>query len=98
MPKVTKKTEGKGDAMVNTETGEETEMADGSIRPPATLRTPRTPLEYPERTARERRVTGQKDPDEREPRPQRTPRESQGEFERVGAGAQNHILQPRCRR
>ena len=33
MPKVTKKTEGKGDAMVNTETGEETEMADDPLRP-----------------------------------------------------------------
>ena len=33
MPKGTKKTEGKGDAMVNTETGEETEMADDPLRP-----------------------------------------------------------------
>ena len=33
MPKVTKQTEGKGDAMVNTETGEETEMAEDVLRP-----------------------------------------------------------------
>ena len=33
MPKVTKQTEGKGDAMVNTETGEETEMVEDVLRP-----------------------------------------------------------------
>jgi hypothetical protein len=33
MPKVTKQSEGKGDAMVNTETGEETEMAEDVLRP-----------------------------------------------------------------
>jgi hypothetical protein len=33
MPKVTKQSEGRGDAMVNTETGEETEMAEDPLRP-----------------------------------------------------------------
>lgn len=33
MPKVTKQSEGKGDAMVNTETGEETEMLEDPLRP-----------------------------------------------------------------
>eukprot|EP00227_Mantoniella_beaufortii_P002113 CAMPEP_0197609658 /NCGR_PEP_ID=MMETSP1326-20131121/51626_1 /TAXON_ID=1155430 /ORGANISM="Genus nov. species nov., Strain RCC2288" /LENGTH=228 /DNA_ID=CAMNT_0043178063 /DNA_START=205 /DNA_END=891 /DNA_ORIENTATION=+ len=32
MPKVTKQTEGKGDAIINTETGEETEMAEDPLR------------------------------------------------------------------